>query len=218
MRATVTRVLNIATRPARARSFERLVAGAPGDELKINIGAGPSRLPGWVNTDVHWRSAAYLDLTRPWPQSVLGRVQWVYADNVVEHFPLVKFRQVLGHLRDAMTPGGRLRLVTPDVEAVARAYLEHSELGDSHLERHRRAGYEVHHRVDLLRIVFCESEHYLGYLYDYDSLRSELSRAGFVRIVRRESGQSESSEFRGLEQRSGETDRLTTLVVEADRP
>ena len=68
-----------------------------------------------------------------------------------------------------------------------------------------------------LRVTFAGAEHYLGFVYDYASLSAELDRAGFVRITRREAGESDDPAFRNLERRLGETEAATSLIVEAWR-
>ena len=49
------------------------------------------------------------------------------------------------------------------------------------------------------------------------SLSAELDRAGFVRVTRREAGESDDPAFRNLERRLGETEAATSLIVEAWR-
>ena len=85
------------------------------------------------------------------------------------------------------------------------------------MERQRKVGYHrfVEHPVDLLRVTFVGSGHYLGYLYDFEALASELSRAGFNSVERQEVSQSGDPDLRNLEARVSGTEAATTLVVEA---
>jgi hypothetical protein len=72
--------------------------------------------------------------------------------------------------------------------------------------------------VDLLRVIFGESGHHLGYLYDLPTLSTELITAGFVEVQRFEVGQSEDLVLRNLESRSSDTEAKLQLVVEAQKP
>jgi predicted SAM-dependent methyltransferase len=202
--------------PAASRRFQREVATAPG-LVKVNVGAGNVQLDGWINTDVSWWLPMYLDLTKPWPVPP-GRVDRIYGDNVIEHFPLDLVRAVLGHCRDALRPGGRIRLATPDVERTARAYLEDPQLTTAHLDRHRRHGFPAEHPVDMLRVTYVYHGHHQGYCFDWDALSAELATAGFTDIQRHEAGQSEDPEFRSLERRQEPTEAATELIVEARKP
>lgn len=204
------------TRPLRRRRLAVAVAGQTG--LRINIGAGAARLPGWLDTDVGGTAPYYLDATKEWPVAT-GSVAFVYADNMIEHVKLVNARAFLRHAHAALQPGGVIRIATPDVEGTARLYLEPQGPGDEHLERHRRHGYRVDHRVDLLNLTYLESGHHEGYLYDFAALEAELHAAGFADVVRCTSGESAHDALRGLEQRGADpTDELATLIVEATRP
>jgi predicted SAM-dependent methyltransferase len=213
VRPLLTSALTSATLPLRSAHLHRELTRTS-TALKINVGAGRTNLAGWINTDVTFRSRNHLDLTKPWPMPP-GSVDLIYADNVIEHFSLPLARDVLRHARAALRPGGVIRLVTPDVERTARAYLDDAALAQRHLERHRRAGYTVSHPVDLLRVVFAESGHHAGYLYDEQSLTAELAAAGYGLVRRCESGESDLADLRGLESRADETSRWLSLIVEA---
>jgi predicted SAM-dependent methyltransferase len=199
-----------------SRRFQRAVAAsaASAGPVQVNVGAGTVVLPGWINTDVLWRSDMYLDLTRPWPvpQQSIDRI---YGDNVIEHFPLPVVRDVLRNCHRALRPGGGIRLATPDLERTARAYLEDAALTSAHLDRHRRNGYPAEHAADMLRVTYAYHGHHAGYIFDWAALSAELTAAGFVNIGRCDAGQSEEAAFWGLETRAEPTEAATELIVEA---
>jgi predicted SAM-dependent methyltransferase len=199
--------------PLLSRRFQKAVA-AQSHLVKVNVGAGSVNLDGWINTDVGWRLPMYLDLTKPWPVPP-GSIDRIYADNVIEHFPLHVCRGVLRYCWDALSAGGGIRLATPDVERTARAYLEDPQLTAAHLERHRRYGFPAEYPVDMLRITYAYHGHHLGYCFDWAALSTELAAAGFVGIRRYEAGQSDDPAFRGLERRHEPTEAATELIVEA---
>jgi predicted SAM-dependent methyltransferase len=211
-RLLVSDFLTTVRTPMLSRRFQQTVATATAP-VKVNVGAGTVILAGWINTDVLWRSAMYLDLTRPWPVPA-GSIDRIYGDNVIEHFPLETAREVLRHCYSALRPGGAVRFATPDLERTARAYLEDRTLTMAHLERHRRHGYPAEHPADMLRVTYAYHGHHLGYIFDWDALSTELAAAGFSDICRHEAGRSDDPAFQGLETRAEPTEEATELIVE----
>jgi predicted SAM-dependent methyltransferase len=205
-------------RPQQRRRLQRALAGArAAGQVNISIGSGLVDLPGFITTDIVWWAPRYLDIGRPWPMPA-GSVNAVYGDNVIEHLPLPAARLALRNALAALRPGGAIRLATPDAEATARAYLDDDDLAERHLDRHRRHGFDVDHRVDLLRITYTLHGHERGYIYDETSLTAELLRAGFGQVRRHLAGQSDLEVFRGLERRSEASECQTELILEAVRP
>jgi predicted SAM-dependent methyltransferase len=182
----------------------------------VELGAGATRREGWISTDIWWGARYHLDATGPWPFPP-GSVSHVYGDNMIEHVPIDGARALFRHAMKAMQPGGRIRLVTPDVERCAEVYLERGDRARAQLDAHRGAGTRVEHSVDILRGVFIEYEHYRGYAWDFESLAAELDAAGFTAIERCELENSADPVLRGLESRVLPVDRVTMLAVEARR-
>lgn len=211
-------VLDRATRAGSSRRFQSQVAAAlaAGRPVTVTIGAGRRPIPGWINTDVVWRRRCYLDATRRWPVPE-GSVDFVYADNVIEHFTLPAGRQVLATTYRALAPGGVVRLATPDVEAVARQYLEDGDLARAGMERLTELGGDVRYPVQLVREVYVGAKHYLGFCYDYRALASEMQSVGFD-VERVTAGESRHERLRGLENRMHPAEEATQLVVEGRKP
>jgi predicted SAM-dependent methyltransferase len=187
-----------------------------GREIKISIGGGQVDLPGWISTDIVWWARHYLDVTKDWPVPS-GTVDAIYGDNMIEHLTVPDARVALRRMRDALRPGGVLRLATPDLEATAKAYLNDGDLAARHLDRHRRHGYEVYHRADLLRLTFVLHGHHEGYIYDEAALRAEIERAGFTDVVRCCAGESSVAMMKGLERRHEPSESETELILEATK-
>ena len=165
-RLLVSDFLTTVRAPMLSRRFQQAVTTATGP-VKVNVGAGTVVLPGWINTDVLWRSGMYLDLTKPWPV-LPGSIDRIYGDNVIEHFSLEVARDVLRHCYSALRPGGAVRFATPDLERTARAYLEDPALTAAHLDRHRRHGYPAEHPADMLRVTYAYHGHHEGYIFDWE--------------------------------------------------
>lgn len=189
--------------------------GLPVDARLVHVGAGTVKIPGWVDTDIDGSAPYYLDALRPWP---VAGVTHVFADNVIEHFTLDDARQVLRHARAAMAPGGMIRLVTPDAETNARAYIEGGPDLEALLERHRANGYAMAYPADVLRPIFSLNGHADGYLFDERSLTVELEAAGFVDVHREHVGESCDEVFRGIDARTEPIDDLLLLTLEARTP
>jgi predicted SAM-dependent methyltransferase len=209
--------LDVAWRPVKRRRFEAAFADLSRQgPVKINLGSGGRPITGWLNCDVTWRGETYLDATQPWPVPG-GSVGFVYADNVIEHITLEGGAHVFRNAFAALAPGAVFRLATPDVEAIARQYLENGELAQLGLEQHRARGRDLHYPVQLLTQAYVGAKHYLGFLYDYESLGTEMERAGFE-VRRVQPSESDHPELRGLEARLTPAEVATSLVVEGTRP
>ena len=209
-KGTAVRVVAGVNRPLAAMRLRRAIATQV--PRRVVIGAGRTDLEGWLSTDVGWNARYYLDATEPWP---IRNLSHVFADNVIEHMRLPAARRFLRCAHDALATDGVLRVATPDVERIARLYLEGGSVAESLMERNRSVGYTVEHPIDLLTNVYTEAEHYRGYLWDEKSLTAELRAAGFADVVRVDAGTSSDPVMRGIEGRLSDTEVAVSLVVEA---
>jgi predicted SAM-dependent methyltransferase len=113
-----------------------------------------------------------------------GCVDWVYSEHLIEHVtPLVAIRW-LTEVRRILTPGGLLRITTPDLSKYAQSYVS----GDSFFAKERRG-------LRIMRVgppmperpafMFNQVFYLYGHrwLYDLDELRYVLGRAGFISPV-----------------------------------
>ncbi len=203
-----------AYRPLGTWRLRRAAAGRR--DLKVELGAGPHRAAGWLCTDVSFGGPYYLDGTVPWPLPA-GSVSHVFADNVIEHLDINQNRALLRHAFRAMRPGAVIRLDTPDVESLARAYVE-GEAADVLVAAQREKGYVSEHRVDALRVAFVEHGHHVGYLFDCAALDAELRAAGFGDVERQTVNVSTDPALCDLEPRSDDIYSLYQLIVEARKP
>jgi hypothetical protein len=208
-RATV-RTVNTPVAKLRLR---RELAHAP-RPLKVEIG-GIAPRDGWVVTNVNAKTRNFLDATVRWPVED-GSVQFVYNDNVIEHLTLEAGRAMLRQAYRAMTPGGVIRTVTPDIRQHVDLYLAGASSVTGPVGvAYRNKGLSVDHPVDLIRIPIGSFGHHEGYLYDFETLRAELEAAGFHSVVQVPPGQSPHLELSGLDLRSDEGG--AQLAVEATK-
>jgi hypothetical protein len=182
--------------------------------IKLEIG-GLTPRDGWIITNVNATTRNYLDATSPWPVAD-GSVQYVFADNMIEHIPLVAGRAMLEQAHRSMQPGGVIRLVTPDIRKHVELYLAGDSVLDNQVaSEYRDLGMVVEHSIDLIRIPIGSFGHHEGYVYDFQVLEAELKRAGFHSVVEVEMGESEHEALRGIDFRLAQEG--AQIVVEATR-
>jgi predicted SAM-dependent methyltransferase len=90
----------------------------------LNLGCGRRRHPAWTNVDLvpDGPDVSAVDLRQPLPFAA-GAFTAAYASHVLEHLPPVGARALVLEIRRVLAPGGVVRLVVPDLEGIARAYL-----------------------------------------------------------------------------------------------
>lgn len=192
------------------------------DASLIHYGCGLSAPPTWRNFDssptlrlqrlplvgAHLRvpghptfppNVEYGDIVRGLPVAP-GSARAVYCSHVLEHLALDEFRAALANTLAYLRPGGIFRLVVPDLEVAARAYVESTDPGAAiaflrwtllgHTTRPRGA-------ADMARSLF-GAEHHL-WMWDHKGMHAELVRAGFREVRRAEYGDSGEPAFGDVE-------------------
>jgi predicted SAM-dependent methyltransferase len=82
---------------------------------KVHVGCGPTALiEGWHNTDLRPFPGvdSAMDATQPWPFSELTHV---FGEHFIEHLAIDQALRFLIHAGNALAPGGRIRLSTPNL-------------------------------------------------------------------------------------------------------
>ena len=113
-------------------SFDRL----------LNVGCGRCYHSDWTNIDLvaNGPEVRQYDLRRGLPY-VDGSFDALYHSHVLEHLSPDDARQMLLECRRVLRVGGVLRVVVPDLEGIARAYLQSiaaAEGGDEHATANHR--------------------------------------------------------------------------------
>lgn len=179
-----------ALRPAHLEAqLHRLGLAPDASGLKLHLGAGPSRLDGWVNIDAH---PAELSMDLRWGLPFAdGAADYVFMAHTLEHLTYPhEVEPLLRDLRRVLAPGGRLRLVVPDIQQCLEAYVASD---DEFFAARRRTWTwwpESHTRLEGFLAYagagggaaeFFDS-HKFG--YDFDTLAGALVRAGFRDVER----------------------------------
>jgi predicted SAM-dependent methyltransferase len=112
----------------------------------LNVGCGSTFDPAWTNVDC---SPAHpgiqkVDIRHGLPFSP-NCFAAVYASHVLEHLTLEHGGEFLAECRRVLRPNGVIRLAVPDLEGIAKLYLESLELA-------RRGGSEWKHRYDWMML------------------------------------------------------------------
>jgi predicted SAM-dependent methyltransferase len=91
----------------------------------INLGCGARFHPDWENVDVYpsGPGVRVFDLRNriPYPNSSF---EFVYCSHLLEHFPKAVAANLLRECQRVLKPSGTIRVAVPDLEGIARLYLE----------------------------------------------------------------------------------------------
>jgi len=177
-------------------------------DVKLHFGCGSRVLPGWVNLDAYHAPgiSLELDLQRELPLAD-GSVEWIFTEHVLEHIDRKRIADVFSEFHRVLAVGGVARILVPDLDFYCRAYVA----GD--VERITTPLPKTHTTADAVNSVF--NDHFHRFIYDFDAMRIELEKAGFVDIVHCEYGQSRHPEV--AVDSHDESRVLGTLCVEATR-
>lgn len=185
---------------AAARPFLR------NSPLRLHLGCGTVRLPGWVNIDMDGGPDLQLDLRfgLPFPD---GSVDLIHTEHMLEHMCLSDGKLLMAEGYRVLRLGGTMRIGVPDLEKIVQRY---SAPGwrDQAWVQDRNFDW-IDSPVALINTSFRGWEHL--YLYDETELRLRLSQTGFADVRRVSNGQSTHPDLVGLETRP-ETDLIVEVV------
>lgn len=162
----------------------RLFNGRDGADLKLNIGCGTCKFPGWTNVDGNFmhKPDMWLDVTRGLPFKD-ETVKVIYACHFFEHLHLRQLRPLLAECRRVLRANGALRVAVPNLRSAIVAYERHdSDWFSPFPEEFRTVGGRFFN--DML----CGDQHRL--MFDFEFLSEVLTDANFKNIVEVERGES----------------------------
>jgi predicted SAM-dependent methyltransferase len=98
------------------------------DNIRLHLGCGDVRLPGFVNVDANktFASDAIDDLTQ---LSTFddGSASEIYTCHVLEHFAHDEVLPLLKRWHAVLKPGGLIRISVPDLDKIVRIYVANWE-------------------------------------------------------------------------------------------
>jgi SAM-dependent methyltransferase len=157
--------------------------------LSIHLGSGSATLDGWVNIDV-WPAPLSLDLRWGLPFEDES-VERAYLSHTLEHFYYPgEVNCLLREIGRVMAPGGRIRVVVPDIEAAIHAYVNNDQRFFAGRRDSAWPKWETLTRLDSFlgyagvgpRPGMFGAAHKFG--YDFETLARCLADAGFREITR----------------------------------
>jgi predicted SAM-dependent methyltransferase len=169
----------IALEPFERRRASRALHGKT---VRLNLGSGPVRIPGWLSVDIVGMNADVTwDIRRglPFPDC---SVEAIFMEHVVEHFTYEDTLRLLAECRRALEPGGVIRLGVPDFGRYMQSYAGDGEYIES--LRPRRP-------TRLLAVAEVALRHGHRSVWDAETLEQALTDAGFVEVKRRRFGESD---------------------------
>jgi predicted SAM-dependent methyltransferase len=179
---------------------------------RLNIGAGPSPLEGWINADLAHPdddSGVIMDATQPWPIPD-GTVAAINSEHFLEHIDPDAAAFYFREAFRVLCPGGAIRTSTPDLEGLAKAYLAADpEL----LELHHSHGYAARNHADMLNNYVYSWEH--RHIYDFETIKLLLEQAGFEGIERVSFGESRHQTLDGVDRHDVGALAATVVAVDA---
>jgi SAM-dependent methyltransferase len=87
------------------------------EEVRVNLGCGSRILPGWINIDAYFQPNDTKDYVQGDARELpleSNSVDYLLADNVLEHIPQYDLPVVIHEIRRVLKPGGRAILAVPD--------------------------------------------------------------------------------------------------------
>jgi len=131
-------------------------------------------------------------------------VDGIYCSHTLEHLALDDLRVALNNTYKVMKSGAIFRLVLPDLEFIARKYIENLDLGEpnsSHVFLNdSMLGIQCRSRgLRLIVTSYFGNSHHL-WMWDFLSLTKELDNLGFKNIRRCDFGDSKDDIFKDVEE------------------
>lgn len=182
--------------------------------MKLSLGSGGVRLPGWVHVDYDaaCRPDIRADLAAPLPFASAS-ADFLQSEDFIGQLSFAQARSFLAECYRILKPGGALRLLTPDLDLLARLYLARNprlkQLWDNEVGIPLETGTlgEVVHKA----LTFADQRSF----YDEDTLRTLLEPIGFE-VVRVRFADSAFEALRGIDLRT--PDNAISLYLDCVRP
>jgi predicted SAM-dependent methyltransferase len=170
-------------------------------DLKLHIGAGPTRLPGWVNSDI---SPSELSFNLSWGIPLADdSVAFAYAGHVFEHLYYAgEALDMLREVRRVLKPGGVFRFIVPDMGLFLERYAAGDRAFFEHWRTHATKFFGFFDTPMELVMMYSQvgraaSEffaHKMG--YDFETVEKLARRAGFTTVTRSDFMASEHPELK----------------------
>ena len=191
---------------------------------KLQIGAGSSRPPGWLNTDIEpGDGLAFLDATKRFPFEDES-IHYIFSEHVIEHLTYDEGKAAMAEAYRVLAPGGRMRTSTPNLTRFIDLFSKNP--GDDardfivgKLQWHEWPN-EPNPATIILNLQMSSWGH--KFTYDVATLGGALTRVGFHNVQVFEANLSNDPHLADMEQRdTGVNARWSayeTMSVEVEKP
>lgn len=130
----------------------------------------------------------------------------VYCSHVLEHLSLEDCRTALRNTFSILKPGGKFRLVVPDLEILSEGYLERLHKGDREAGirfiQYTLMGAKTQPKGFFQRLKGTLSNAHHLWMWDHDGLTVEMEKVGFKQIRRCQFNDSDWDAFKLVEDES----------------
>lgn len=194
---------------------------------KLNLGAGHTPIPGWINVDIIVDAMLrdqifFMNAIKKYPFKS-GSVEYIFSEHMFEHLVYEDGMKMLAECYRVLVPGGKIRIATPDLKFLIDLYaVEKSALQKDYIN-YCIEKYGMTPPIRMDTVVINQFLRKWGHqiVYDYKLLKKMLEDSGFIDIKKCLIAQSEDENLRGLERHGGvigdDFNALETLVVEASK-
>ncbi len=161
--------------PSEKKNAEARSNGNDSRKHKLHIGSGPNRITDWINADIFPHPGIDIRLNvydgLPFQDSSM---RFIYSEDFIEHLSLEGARIFLSEAFRVLSPGGVMRVVTPNLAVFARQYINREE----GMLKWYRENFNCRTFAEAFNLGMRMGGHL--FLYDSETLEVELVQAGFM--------------------------------------
>jgi SAM-dependent methyltransferase len=190
---------------------------------KLQLGAGPAPLDGWLNSDLRPRREAdiFLDASEPFPFED-GTFDYLFSEHFIHFLEYPGAKKSLQECWRVLKPGGKIRIAEANLWSFIKLCKDGGQRELDHVRWYIEniapwadgcaGGFVINNALKDER-----------FLFDPETLRMALEKAGFTDVTQHAVGESQDEHLRGIESHgkvlgNEEYNRFETFVMEARRP
>lgn len=142
-------------------------------EIRLNIGVGDGKIDGYLGVDIRPVDSNVDVMAPAWKLPYQdGEVTEIFSSDMCEHLTHPEWIVSLKEWHRVLRPGGKLTIITPDLDAVVKARIENKQ-----------------DYYDIQRYLYgaqSYAENYHKQLFDFAHLKLDVEHMGFEKAVRAE--------------------------------
>ncbi len=176
---------------------------------KFHIGCGPNYKEGWLNADkFDSRADIYLNAYHKQPFKE-DTFHYLYSEHTLEHLKITKIEFFLKECLRVLKPGGVFRFSVPDLELLAKKYVERDEaFFEPYLEKYNNLRTKtakpkywlVRSYGGIINTLATKHFHHHRWFYDFETIEICCKEVGFSQVIKQSFGQSLVAELGAMDQ------------------